>query len=282
MRTAWVGLLCCLVMGTAWAGNERAVKRQIEASMQITGSLDVDETGCVRSHAVDRAESLPSGVVQLLDQILPTFRFQPVLHDGHPGAVHAKMSLVVAANQVDREHVAIRIRSARFDESDPPPGELITIDHRVAMHYPVDAMSAGVAGTVYVAVRIDRSGHVVDAQAQQVNLRFIDNERGMQRWREALSKPTLATVRRYTFHVPTSGKHAGDEYFSGILPVIYRFEGDSLPTYGTWQSYVPGPRQDIAWLDQEQADAGSNEAIPEGTFAQAGTGMTLLTPLDGG
>jgi hypothetical protein len=103
----------------------------------------------------------------------------------------------------------------------------------------------------------------------------------MRRWREALTTPTLATVRKYTFMIPTTGPHADDAEFSGILPVILNMYDQAAPTYGQWNSYVPGPRESIAWLDDKE-DTSSSEAVPAGTFAQAGTALTLLTPLGDG
>jgi hypothetical protein len=142
-------------------------------------------------------------------------------------------------------------------------------------------MKAGVGGAVYVAVRIDRNGRVIEAQAQQVNLRVVAGEKQMRRWREELAKPTLATVRKYTFTIPTSGPHTDDAEFTGVLPVMFMLDGQALPQYGQWRSYVPGPRQHIAWIDDKEDTSGS-EAVPAGTFAQAGTALKLLTPLGDG
>ena len=249
--------------------------------MLVTGSLSVDDTGSVTAHAFDHPEKLPPGVVSLLDGMLPTFKFKPVLHDGRPSAVQVKMGVLLAANQVDPAHVAIHVRSARFIESDPPPEEQITIDHRAPLGYPADADDNGITGTVYVALRIGRDGRVVDAQAQQVNLRYIGSDGMARYWRNDLAKPTLAAVRKYTFHIPTRGAHAGDAYFTGILPVVFEIAGEAQPQYGEWNTYVPGPRQEFAWLQSDQPDADESQAVPAGTFAQAGTALRLLTPLGG-
>jgi len=279
MRVAWRGMLCWLVTGAAWANSYGPTRSQIEATMMVSGTLSVDEAGNVTANAIDHPEQLPAAVVQLVQQTLPTFRFQPVLHDGKPQPVHALMNLVVAANQVDPKHVAIRIRSARFSETGSASSEQISVDHRGLLRFPEEAIKAGVGGTVYVAVRIDRSGHVLDAQVQQVNLRVVDNTRQMKHWRDEFAKPTLAAMRRFTFNVPTGGAHADDQSFTGILPVSYYVDNQGPPKYGQWDPYVPGPRQDITWLDDEEA--GANEAIPDGAFAQTGTDMKLLTPPGG-
>lgn len=283
MRMTWIGVLCFMVIGSAWGGNQSAVRQRIEASLDVSGSIAVDDKGNVTSHTIDHPEQLSPGVVDLVGKTLPTLHFQPVLRDGQPRAVVANMSLVLVANHVDPQHVSIRIRSARFTDSESPVSERVSVKSKASDRPMAEAiMKAGVGGAVYVAVRIDRNGRVIDAQAQQVNLRAVADEHQMRRWRETLAKPTLATLRKYTFAIPTTGPHADDVEFSGIVPVILEIsDKPQLPEYGQWRSYVPGPRQHIAWIDDKEDTSGS-EAVPAGTFAQAGTALKLLTPLGDG
>jgi len=282
MRIAWIGACLMLVAGGLEAGNDSVARRQVEATMNVTGSLDVDDRGNVTSYAIDQPEKLPAGVAQLLGQALPKFRFEPARHDGLPQSVHATMNLVVAASQVDPRHIAILLRSARFTDADVPLTERITLRSKIDPRYPADAAFAGVGGAVYVAVRIDRTGNVLDAQVQQVNLFLTDSQPKMRHWRNVLGQATLAAVHRYTFNIPTTGPHANDPAFTGILPVTYRI-GDTVPGYGQWEGYVPGPRENIAWMEHDSDDIGvDSETIPDGTFAETGIGLKLLTPLAGG
>ena len=259
MRNTWIGV--CLLL--------------------VAGSLDVDGSGNVTAYVLDHPEKLPAGVTQLLAQTLPAFRFEPVRRDGVPRPVHATMNLVVAANRVDPQHFSIRVRSARFTDADVPASERVTINVGKVPRYPEEAVWANVGGAVYVAMRIDRSGNVLDAQVQQVNLFAVDTEPQMRHWRSVLGKATLKTVRRYTFKVPTTGAHAADATFTGVLPVVYRV-GAGGPVYGQWDTYVPGPREDIAWLTSDDVLMVAGETIPDGVFAQTGTTLKLLTPISGG
>mgnify|MGYP001103037665 CR=1 FL=1 len=84
-----------------------------------------------------------------------------------------------------------------------------------------------------------------------------------------------------SFNVPTTGAHAGDATFTGVLPVLYRI-GAGGPVYGQWDSYVPGPRENVAWLASDDVFAVASEAIPDGVFAQTGLALKLLTPIGGG
>lgn len=281
MRKGLMVLMACLLAGLAHAGTDAVTRRQIESSMLVLGTLSVDATGAVTSYTLDQRDKLPPPVVTLLDRTLPQFRFRPVEHDGKAQAVQAKMSLRMVVNQVDPTHVALRLSSAHFTETDPPLTERGTIEHRTGMHYPYEALREGVAGTVYVAVRFDRSGQVLDADARQVDLKFTDSEAKMKYWRDVLARPAVAAIRRFTFHPPTTGPHAGDATFTGILPVAFLFDGMHLPKYGEWDTYVPGPKRDIPWLHEDAQTAAGNEAVPDGEFAMTGGGLELLTPLGG-
>lgn len=290
MRKEWSVILGWLLVGVAVAGGKSVVAsdtgattQQLEASMLVSGTVSVDANGGVSAYTLYKRAQLPEPVRTLLDQTLPTFRFKAVVRDGQAQAVEAKMSLQVVANQIDPQHIALRLRSARFTEAEPPKTDLISIHHRASLSYPPEALAAGVRGTVYVALRIDRSGHVADVQVQQVNLQVTDTESRMQHWRDVLAENAMAGARRFTFNTPTTGKHAHDEFVTGILPVRYFvFYGEHEPDYGRWDSYVPGPKREIAWLhDDEDQDAANSEAVPDGEFAMTGDSLQLLTPLGG-
>ena len=281
MSNAWIGVCLLLVAGGVEAGTDRIARGQIEATMNVTGDLNVDDKGNVTSYVLDHPEKLPSSVTKLLGQTLPGFRFEPVRHDGQPQPVHATMNLVVAASQVDPKHIAIRLRSARFTDADIPSSERITLKSRAFPRYPDEAARDSVGGAVYVAMRVDRNGSVLDAQVQQVNLFATGSESQMRHWRNLLGKATLSAVRRFTLNVPTTGAHANDPAFTGILPVVYRI-GVGSPSYGQWESYVPGPREQVAWMGSDDLIGVATETIPDGVFAQTGTELKLLTPLGDG
>ena len=280
MRKAWGGALLGLAMAVASMQAVAIKLAPVEASMQVTGTLSIDAAGAVSSYALDQSAKLPAQVTELLARTLPTLRFERTASGAGSGPVQARMTLQVVATQADAEHMTISLHHARFVEAEPPMTERIAVDHRVALQYPHRALDIGVTATVYVAVRIDRNGRVIDAQARQVNLGGSDSEAHMRQWREMFAKPTLAAVRHFTFTVPRTGPYANDAEFSGILTVDYVING-AVPGYGQWSVYVPGPKAEIAWLDRGDV-ADDSEAVPDGEFAQSGTGLKLLTPIGGG
>jgi len=279
MRKAWGGAVLGLAMAAASMQAAAIKQAPIEASMQVTGTLSIDAAGAVSGYALDGKEKLPAQVTELLARTLPALRFERTPSGEGSGPIQATMTLQVIATQADADHMTISLHHARFVEAEPPITERISVGHRVPLQYPHRALDTGVTGTVYVAVRIDRNGRVIDAQARQVNLGGSDSEAHMRQWREMLAKPTLEAVRHFTFIVPTTGPHANDADFSGVLPVQYVINGE-LPRYGQWTVYVPGPKAEIAWLDREDT-ADDSEAVRNGEFAQSGTGLKLLTPIGG-
>ena len=280
MRKAWRGPLCGLLVG--WSSLAGAAEQsKIEVSMQVTGTVSVAADGTVADYALDQRDKLPVEVAQLLDKSLPAFRFEMGARDGSP--VQAEMTLQVVALQLGTGRVGLALRKARFDEAVSQPTAHVEVNTRVPMGYPSEALTAGAAGTVYVAVRIDRSGHVVEAKARQVNLRYLAGEWLMSRMRNVLATKAVAGIRQFTFKVPATGPHANDAYFEGVVPVAYLLDGDQPAGYGEWDRYVPGPKQEIAWLDAaDGAKADNIETAADGEFALAGADLKLLTPLDGG
>lgn len=277
-----IAIVCVgwLVAGLAMAKEPDATRPLLEGSMLVRGTVSVDATGAVTAYSLYSRAKLPEPVRTLLDGTLPSYRFEPVQRDGRPVAVKAEMSLRVTANEIDRQHIAVTLTSARFTEEKGDAGtDKIVVDHREPMSYPSQAEKAGVNGTVYVALRIDRSGHVVQADAQQVNLRFWQNDvEKIPYWRDQLAQSAIAGVSKFTFRMPTTGPNAGKDFLTGILPVSYTF---GAPSYGHWEVYLPGPRHSIPW-PHDDLDASDSEAVPDGEFALTGSGLKLLTPLSGG
>lgn len=280
MRMAW-WVLGALLAGTAVAADKAPVASQLEASMLVSGTMSVDATGAVSGYTLDQPEKLPAPVKDLLAQSLATFRFEPVERDGKPEATQAKMSLQVVAHHIDADHIELRLRSARFTDMGEAsaPATAVSIVQRPRMHYPEAALNAGVTATVYLALRVDCTGQVSDVAVSQVNLRVDEAPMQMARWRALFGKSAMADARRMVLHAPACGTHAGDGV-TGILPVAYLINGVRPPGYGEWDSYVRGPLEPVAWM-QDDDTAHSSETVPDGQFAMSGGSLHLLTPPGG-
>lgn len=283
MKRWLLGLLCVLLSGAALAAGPTEVRKRIQASMLLTGSIVVAPDGSVRSYAIDKAEKLPSAVSELIANSIPHWKFEPTLLDGKPVAAKAKMSLRLVAKPVGDDNYSISISGTQFGQD--APGESISYKDRVAPTYPYQAVQARVSGTVYLVLRVGRQGRVQEAEAEQVNLAVVANDLELERWRKVLARSALMAARKWTFNLPRSGEHMNDEYWIAWVPVTYSlrvFGERPVYEYGKWEAYVPGPRQLVPWIDDPRLLSGSVDALPEGGIHLLGRdGLRLITPLGG-
>lgn len=280
MKRWLVGLFCALLSGAALAAGPAAVRKRVQASMLLTGTIVVAPDGSVRSYAVDKAEKLPPLVIGLIAKNIPKWKFEPTLLNGDPVAAKAQMSLRLVAKPVGGDSYSVSISGAQFGQN--APGESITYKDRAKPTYPPQAARAHVSGTVYLVMRVGRQGQVQEVEAEQVNLVVVDSDKGMERWRKVLADSALAAARRWTFNLPTSGEHMNDEYWVARVPVTYALSAVHGDDYGEWQPYVPGPRQPVPWLDDRRLLSGNADALPDGDLHPLNRdGLRLTTPAGG-
>ncbi len=284
----WVlGFFCVMLSGAALAAGPRAVRKQVQASMLVTGSITVAPDGGVKSFVVDHPEQLPATVVDLIGQDAPRWRFEPVVRDGKPVSARANMSLRVVAKPVGDNKYSLSIAGSRFGQSSSnsePSDRAIAAKTQKPPAYPMDATRAHVSGTAYVVLRVNRKGLVDEGAAEQVNLDVVGSDVQMRRWREALGDAALRAARRWTFTPPTSGPDAARSSWLVSVPIRFwlteKGRRDPVEKYGSWRAYVPGPRSVPAWAHDSELD-GSADAIAAGRVAEIGRGLRLTTPLNG-
>jgi len=272
-----IGIVLLWVSGMALA--EGPAKAVPEASMDVTGTIDIDASGVVTGHAIDHARSIDSAVVKLIDGVLPTWRFEPLPADGKVHSPRMPMSLLIVAKQVADNKFTARIQSAHFGDPDGQPGESVSADRMAPPTYPELVQRSQVVGTIYVALRVDRSGHVAEAIAEQVDVGTLDFKPASARATQVLTAATLKAARAWTFHPPTTGKWADAPFWSVRVPICYQM-GTSSPA-GKWHPYIPGPRQHIPWLDakDDRVAAASPEGMLAGSIESLGLGRQLLSPV---
>ena len=161
---------------TAFAAGPAAVRKQVEASMLVTGKVQVDSDGKVSGFSLDQKDKLPESVVELVGKTVPNWTFEPVLIDGRAVNVSTDMSIRVVARKTGDGSYAVRVRSAGFGDRSGKPEEHIRSVSMAPPNYPESAARVGVAGTVYLLVRAGRDGKVNDAIAEQVNLKVVGSE----------------------------------------------------------------------------------------------------------
>lgn len=130
-------------------------------------------------------------------------------------------------------------------------------------------------GTVYLALRVDRNGHVTDIVAEQVNLGVTGPDDILNRYREMLAKAALQAVSQWTYEPPTTGKLAMQDSWTVYVPITYDLQPLNAPKSNTvWQTYVPGPYTPASWIDKPDAD--TVDALADDAVRTDGAGPTLI------
>jgi hypothetical protein len=260
-----------------------ALAKQAEASMVVLGSITVAPDGSVASYQLDHATELPPAVTGLLQQSIPGWQFEPVKRDGQAVYVKSRMSLRVVLHPLDDKRYKLYLAGAHFNPDAKPLKD--NGPRRVQPHYPGQAVRARVSGTVYLVLKIDPQGHVVDAMAEQVNLRVAGDEHQMEHFRGLLANSALEAARTWVFDPQLLGGGTEDHY--AAMPVGYWLSTtqgvSSRPDApGHWDIYVPGPRQAVPWFDAGRVFAGSVDALPDdGVYVLDPDGLRLKTKLSG-
>ena len=283
MNKAWiVTFVLSLLPLAASAAPKAEVLKQVESSMLVKGTIDIDTDGGVSSLAIDQADKFPGGLVGFVQKQVKDWKFEPVVIEGKARRARTPVSLRVVARKIDDDNYSIAIRNAHFDGELPKEGESLSSKRLKPPHYPLSVARSGATGTAYVVVKVDASGRVTDAIVEQVNLRTIGTTKEMESWRAAMADAAVAAARSWTFIPPVVGEAADDDFWSARVPVDFEMDIGRKFVYGKWEIYIPGPRQSIPW-SKEDRPSFSPDSLAEGGVYMIGQdkGPKLLTVLDG-
>lgn len=246
--------------------------------MQLTGTLDIDASGSVTGYSIDHRRDVDPSVMHLLNRTVPKWRFEPL--PSGAAAPATPVQLLIVAKQISGNAYAMRIQSANIGHTvTDPSAELAPVSLKPPA-YPPRALHEVIEGTVYVVLRIDRTGHVSDAMVEQANVGRMSSEPEMVRARTLLGDATVLAAKAWTFRPPTTGASASDAYWLGVVPVTYELTAGGRASYAQWHDYVPGPKQPIPWRSLRGTDDASNaEALAAGAFSMVGSSRKLLTSL---
>lgn len=263
------------------AQTARQARGEVEASMLVTGHVDIDREGRVTAHTLDRQDDLPDYVVDLVGSTIAGLAFEPVVDQGQPALARAKMSLRLVAAQADDGKMTVRVRSAHFgEEYSEDDATSVRYANMRPPRYPDDVLRMGGKGTVYLLLKVGRDGGVEDVLAEQVNLTALGNARQMETVRTRLADAAVKGARNWTFTPPTEGEAAGKEHWVIRVPVEYTLGGDRETAYGQWAAYHPGTRHSPDWARPTPAGF-SPDALMAGGVTPETSRFKLLTPLGG-
>lgn len=278
-RIVGLGLLLAMVAGT----HAQSVRKTAEASMVLTGTVDVNPDGTLRGYTIDKREAVPPDVAAIVDKNVSRWTFK--LSAPTTEVIHSKMSLLVLAKPAGDDKYSVTVSGTSFNEDDGKSTEGVSYKSNNAHPaYPQPAVNARVSGTVFVLLRIGRDGLVEDAVAEQVNLDQYGSTSDMRLYRKLFAEASLRAARQWTFNPPTQGKSVDDPYWQARVPVQFSLHKVGEPMeerpYGRWHGYIPGPRETPPWVSKALLSE-APDAMPDNGLHTGNSILQLATPLSG-
>lgn len=268
----------------ASAQGIRAVREQAQASMVLTGWIDIGTEGEVEGFRLDKHDQVNAAITRFVEGEVRSWRFEPVMADGQKVKARTPVSIRLGGSTLADGGQQVRLMAASFEKYDQAATGYVTRLRMPPPAYPNDLYYSGARGDVLLLVQVGRDGKVMEVATEQVNLRVVASEANMRKLRDRLSRASQAAARRWTFNPPSTGDYKDDASWTVRVPVRFSVEGDQ-EGYGVWDLYISGPRQQAPWRRDKALSADANvDLLPTGGVFMADAaskGPTLLTPLDG-
>lgn len=262
---------------------QAATTEDLEMSAIVEGTIVLAPDGHVQNVVVPDAAKYGQPIVDMVRATALKWRFDPVIVDGQPVVARSSMHARVVLKKNAAGNYVAWIRGATFGDTDANNTSVVRPSpaiKKLPPKYPAEALRLGAEGSVYIALRIDRAGNVVDAAVEQVNLSNTGPEALLDRGRKALAETSLAAVRRWTYEIPTTGKLANQDSWAVRTTITYVLSHGLPSKDGVWTAYVPGPYTPAPWVDKPNASTA--DALPDGSVHTDGAGPALLTALPRG
>lgn len=144
---AWMLVGMAAFVQSAWAQGPGAVRKQVEASMRVTGMLTIRTDGSVAAVELDTPDRLPEGIPAFVSGVAASWRFEPVVIDGAAKQVRTKMSARLVAKSTGDGKMLVSVRGADFgDYEATPPEERVSSVVMKPPGYPMAAAQSGAQG----------------------------------------------------------------------------------------------------------------------------------------
>jgi hypothetical protein len=280
MKKVMFGALLAMVTMVAQASSTK----DIESSAVVSGTIVLAKDGTVQTAVVDDGAKYGQPIADLVRKAALQWRFQPVLRQGEPVVAKSSMHVRVVLKKMPDGNYSARVKGATFGDDNTDSTDTLhgaEGNKKIPPTYPKAAIRGRVQGTVYLALRVDRSGHVIEAVAEQVNLSNIGSDRILNQYRTILAESALKAARQWSYVIPTTGPLAKQDSWTAHVPVNYALNEMNAPKPDrTWVSYVPGPYTPAPWVDKP--DINAVDALADDGVRTEGAGPTLLSPFNHG
>ena len=241
-----------------------AVQGEAVITMRLDGEISVDPQGRVHEYKI-RTQTTP-GVQQLLDRVIPTWRFEPVVVGGKPVIARSPMRVVLAASESDGGY-RIQIDNVLFMPNseeeyavdkqlrDAQDGYSITRVQMRPPSYPAQLLHAGVGGVVLLNVLVSPDGSVEDVAAVQSSLLDVRGRaRQLEPGRIILERNAVANARRWKFRIDAADPRALSASARTLrVPVEYMIDRPgNRELAGAWRHEFRGPNIPAPWLRDDR------------------------------
>lgn len=287
MKRLLVALFVLMPVLQAPAAVPRAVRKQIESSRLVTGTITVDENGQVADYTLDGTDNLGTWLADFVGRNVRSWHFDRPKDEGRPVQLKNKMSIRLVAKKGEADgSYDVELRHASFEPMRRLAGtSVVSVPGSMKPpRYPDAAVKGHVQGTVYLLIKVGRDGKVEDVMAEQVNLRTAGNPSQMEQMRKWLAQPAVAAAHDWAFIPPTLGEEAGRPFWAVRVPVNYSFDRDAPGGHeNRWEAYIPGPRQRPSWRDWDASQDIAPDSLIAGsvtTIGERAGRLRLRTPLD--
>ncbi len=201
MKKAMFGALLAMATMVAQASSIE----NIESSAVVSGTIVLAKDGTVQTAVIDDEAKYGQPIADMVRKAALQWRFQPVLRHDEPVVAKSSMHVRVVVKKMPDGNYNARIKGATFGDDSTDSTDTLHnagVNKRIPPRYPEAAIRGRVQGTVYLALRVDRSGHVVEAVAEQVNLGNTGPDRVIKQYRAILAESALKAARQWTLHDP--------------------------------------------------------------------------------
>lgn len=284
MKTTWMFALALALLPVRPAAADMydPIRAKAEASMLVTGVIDIDAQGTVQQFKLDDRDLVPVDVVNLVERAVPAWRFEPLAVEGKPTSTTSKITMRLLLRSQDGRNT-VGIVGANLTELDSGDGRADDVKRRrvTPPKYPAEVARRGIGGIVYLLIGLDSEGNAKDIFVEQVNMTTIARPDMMEWAQKSLSEATVSAARQWTFTPSLAAKTAGQRDVVR-MPIAFSMDTPPKKKGYRWEAYIPGPISRAPWLDAKDAKAGRSDALAPGEVSIAGTAPTLLTPLDAG
>jgi len=257
---------------------------ELESSAVVNGAIVLATDGTVKTAVVDDEARYGKAIADIVRTAALHWRFQPVTRDGAPVQARASMHVRVVVGKAPGGNYTARIKRATFGEIDKHSTDVLhgaEGNRMVLPRYPREAMRHRVQGTVYLALQVDHDGHVVQAVAEQVNLRNLGPERVLKTYRKVLADAALDAARKWSYVLPSTGRLAHQDSWTVRVPIDFSLtELGKAPSRPVWHTYIPGPYTPASWVDRPDMNAA--DALADDSVQTEGAGPVPLAPISHG